>query len=1414
MMTTEAPLLRPAIFSCLPKGSICAFFLTLLLLLVGVSLAGQNGRTTAAAMGLAAEPSTTLTLYAVEDSWIDAENTADNHGADVNLEVGRVLSRAAYDHQALVRFDLTALPADAIITQARLQLFQNNGQGAADGYNIWPDAISGRWLETTVTWANKPAAANMGDRAAYLNLTTGWKEWYVTNIVEYWAAHRDQNYGILLRGDGATLAWRAFYARDYGEAAPRLIVDYRQPTATSTPTAAHSPTPTPTRTRTATPTATRTPTSTPTATRTPTTCTEVLIPADGDSWADQAQPAANHGTDDSLYVGKRAGVTLGNRVALAHFNVGSLPAGAWIERAWLELYQTGATGPAQFGVWVDALTTKWTETGVTWAFLPAAVDAGVPPLQVPSVTGAWRRWDVKGLVQHWAAGDGQVAGVLLRGDGATEGMRTFAARESATPPRLSVCYALDTTPPSNPDSFAADHLVNQWSNDPWISGQWNGTSDGAGSGVFGYSFEWSNSPATLPDAVLDTTGNQEIQQLADGIWYLHVRTRDVAGNWNAGASHFGPYKIDITPPADPTVSSSTHTVGAWSQNPAVQVSWTGASDGAGSGLAGYSILWDGAAATLPDTTVDTTGNSASSARPDGITYFHLRTKDVVGNWTATKHFGPIQIDTVAPTTQINAPAQVSNKTFAISWSGSDATSGAHFYEVRYRDMTVGTHAWQTLKAQTITTGASFTGQDGHRYDFQARATDNAGNVQAWSAAPTASTAIATVDFVASGLEITQAVQDLVNSVPLVEGKRTFARFHVYSASGSYGPVGAQLNLYRNGQFVQAILPSNPNGAITIRQNPDRGQLQDSFYFDLPESWLHGTVTLEGRIGFGWAQTNTNNDTVAAAVTFTAVPPLRVWILDMCYTWNGADHDVPWADIDAITLYLRRMYPISNLVVPGVLILTPCLAAPQTEAQNLDTLALIRQSMAVSHPWERLYGVFSNDFVAAKGCAGGLSYVPSTIATGATGPTPGCYSSQDQDGSWGDEIAAHELGHALNSPHVFCNGDEDGPDPGWPKDHILGNISPTTDHASPAAMFGFDIETLRVYPPTWKDIMTYCDAQWISDYTWKHMRQRLLDEGEWLAQAASSAGVPQDYLVVNGKVVMDTQQVLLGDFYHLTAATEPPGRVPGDYSIRLLGAGGVTLANYPFTPQFNYPDYPSPGSGPLSALISEAVLWNPATTRVAIYRGGAEVAGRNVSQNTPVVTVLAPHGGETFTGSFSVQWQASDGDGDLMTYILQYSTDGGATWRPLSGILNSKSATIDPANLPGTTQGKFRVLASDGVNTGQDTSDGVFTVPDKAPVVRITSPAPGARYIPGQPVALIGQALDVEDGMLTGDALRWSSNLSGALGVGQMLHVTDLPEGLHTITLAAQDRGAHRVETRITILVADLDNIIYLPLPVR
>jgi hypothetical protein len=134
-------------------------------------------------------------------------------------------------------------------------------------------------------------------------------------------------------------------------------------------------------------------------------------------------------------------------------------------------------------------------------------------------------------------------------------------------------------------------------------------------------------------------------------------------------------------------------------------------------------------------------------------------------------------------------------------------------------------------------------------------------------------------------------------------------------------------------------------------------------------------------------------------------------------------------------------------------------------------------------------------------------------------------------------------------------------------------------------------------------------------------------------------------------------------------------------------------------------------------------------------------------------------------------------------------------------------------MPGTIQGKLRIRASDGVNTAQDESDGTFTLPDKPPVLLITSPLEGASYIPGQPVALIAQALDLEDGTPDDSALAWVSSLDGPLGTGYMVHVGDLITGTHTITVTLADSGGNLAAEARTISVGQPrpGQDLYLPL---
>ena len=128
-------------------------------------------------------------------------------------------------------------------------------------------------------------------------------------------------------------------------------------------------------------------------------------------------------------------------------------------------------------------------------------------------------------------------------------------------------------------------------------------------------------------------------------------------------------------------------------------------------------------------------------------------------------------------------------------------------------------------------------------------------------------------------------------------------------------------------------------------------------------------------------------------------------------------------------------------------------------------------------------------------------------------------------------------------------------------------------------------------------------------------------------------------------------------------------------------------------------------------------------------------------------MTSPNGGEILTGTVPITWEADDLDGDSLTYIVRYSPDNGGTWLAVTVDLTETSYELDTSELPGTDQGIIQVIATDGVNTTTDSSDGVFSVPEKGPVAYISLPVDGSTLPSNIGVTLVGSAYDPEDGVL-------------------------------------------------------------------
>jgi hypothetical protein len=109
-------------------------------------------------------------------------------------------------------------------------------------------------------------------------------------------------------------------------------------------------------------------------------------------------------------------------------------------------------------------------------------------------------------------------------------------------------FNVDKTKATNPTVTSPSHTVGGWSNDITVDVNFSGASD-SGSGVAGYSIQWSQSPTTVPDAAVDlaagVTSATSPALNPDGAWYFHISTKDAAGNWSLPA-HVGPFNIDTS----------------------------------------------------------------------------------------------------------------------------------------------------------------------------------------------------------------------------------------------------------------------------------------------------------------------------------------------------------------------------------------------------------------------------------------------------------------------------------------------------------------------------------------------------------------------------------------------------------------------------------------------------------------------------------------------------------------------------------------------------------------------------------------------------------------------------------------------------------------------------------------------------
>lgn len=575
------------------------------------------------------------------------------------------------------------------------------------------------------------------------------------------------------------------------------------------------------------------------------------------------------------------------------------------------------------------------------------------------------------------------------------------------------------------------------------------------------------------------------------------------------------------------------------------------------------------------------------------------------------------------------------------------------------------------------------------------------------------------------------------------------------------------------------------------------------------------------------ETNESNNRFPASgtssITFTPSQTMKIIGQRLRYHpsgFSGSQYAGGWAVNGGAAQWLEQLLPIRNggityQVASGYLNWTGTLGTGDGQhalISHLNTRWIMQNQFA----WLFGSGAYTNarhvyGWAPNDGYSGGHADMPVYPHAGGLGVVgigtdrPG--TSTDNPGG-GALIFGHELIHNYNVLHTdtadACGSNDD--DSTWP--YATSSIQE----------FGFNPVTGKVYDPsTTHDVMSYCPAGgskqgWISPFTWSRMFTQLSSSvaDAQLAQTADTA------LAVSLQVSNPALGPQQGGFLEVAKvdATVPLiTPAPGDYALQLRGAGGALLSTTTFTLTFKSEysahegEHPGDPAETASASAHMIIPWQAGTTELVILHNGAPIGSRSVSALPPTVLITSPAAPAAWQPNTTqtISWQASDPDSASLSYSVFYSRDG-EEWDLLAGGLSTTSYSVVVNDLAGSSEGRFRVVANDGVNVGDDETP-LISVPDKAPAAAILNPGQNTDVPVNELIVLQGFGADFEDGLLPDVSLSWRSDRAGDLGTGSDLPVASLAPGYHTITLTAIDSGGQTATATARIFVG---NRIFLP----
>lgn len=144
----------------------------------------------------------TVDIPAGADTFTTSNRPTTNWETDPNLRVGFNLAQGNGAQRIFMFFDISVIPANAVIRSANLRAFLNNTSPIGDApMGLLARFLSSPWDASILTWQNFNPSWGAEIGVGQVPATSGWIEAPVTNPVREWYNGTRANNGIMIQGD-------------------------------------------------------------------------------------------------------------------------------------------------------------------------------------------------------------------------------------------------------------------------------------------------------------------------------------------------------------------------------------------------------------------------------------------------------------------------------------------------------------------------------------------------------------------------------------------------------------------------------------------------------------------------------------------------------------------------------------------------------------------------------------------------------------------------------------------------------------------------------------------------------------------------------------------------------------------------------------------------------------------------------------------------------------------------------------------------------------------------------------------------------------------------------------------------------------------------------------------------------------